>query len=172
MQAKPILTGELQLGQTLNHCVRDGKKSEFDLLLSMLSTDVCEQDQFAMDNDASHLISDDQDPTIALRDQFSVPEPQTLLADSVKDAQYSLSLGERALNEGLLASRLQHCLHQDALSFETGKVHGIDVDVFDSLSPTTARRFTQQSVKREQPSVNFDDLIAAQKSYQAELLSL
>lgn len=172
MQTTQILTGELQLGQTLNHCVRDGKKSEFDLLLSMLSTDVCDQDQFAINNDDSTSTTNPIDCEDALKLQFSVPNSQTLMADSVTEAQYSLSLSKTALNEGLVAARLHHCLHQDALSFNVGKHHGIEADVFESLSPATVQRFTQQKKVQHKATLDFDDLIAAQKSYQAQLMTV
>lgn len=165
MQSQRILVGELQLGQRLNQCVSEGKKGEFDLLLSMLSNDVCDQDQFSIGNEKQ----DEQ--SISLRESLQVPVPQTLQADNQQQGDYSLSLAKMALDEGLTAARLQHCLVPEALSFTIDKTHGIDSLVFESLSPTVAQRFTNVKQAPNNLTVNVDELIAAQQSYQAQLIT-
>ena len=166
MQTQRILVGELQLGQTLNHCIRDGSKSEFDLLLAMLSSDVCEQDQFSLEpNNTKTLL------TASLSEQFNVPTPQSLQSTSRLQEEYSLELGNLAKESGLTAARLQHCLRPDALHFKSETIHGLNSDVYDSLSPTIAKRFLNEPQSLNPLTVNVDDLIAAQKNYEAKLVS-
>jgi len=167
MQTQHILVSELQLGQTLNHCVRDGKKDEFDLLLAMLSEDVSQQDQFTMED------SEPQSSTEhSLKNHFKVASSQKMQASSLDEEVYSLELGQVAVKEGLIAARLQHCLRPDALHFQSNMRHGIDSDVFDNLSPTVAQRFTAQTNKEMKVEINMDDLILSQQQYQADLLSI
>lgn len=164
MQTSHILVGELQLGQTLNHCVRDGKKSEFDLLLAMLSDDVCQQDQFAIEN------TDTLTPLEhSLNEQFNVPKPQAMQATTLVEEVYSLKMGQVALDQGLIAARLQHCLCPEALHFQSDRRHGIASDVYDSLSPSAAQRFNAQKNNIVTPDFNMDELIFSQQHYQAEL---
>lgn len=165
MQTQSVLAGELQLGQTLNHCIRDGKKSEFDLLLAMLSNDVTEQDQFSL-----NPIEEVKLPAQSLREEFNVPIPQTLKASSSSENEYSLKLGKIANEEGLLTARFHHCLQPDALDFKTNMKHGIASELYNSLSPTVAKRFTKQVSEIRPEIIEIDKLIAAQKNYDANLI--
>jgi len=167
MQTQHILVGELQLGQTLNHCVRDGKKHEFDLLLAMLSADVSQQDQFALQQTQAPEPLEN-----SLHEQFNVENPQTLQATTVIEELYSLKLGQVALDEGLTAARLQHCLRPEALHFQSNIRHGIDSDVYENLSPTVAQRFVGQVNNEREIEINMEDLILSQQQYQAELLTV
>ena len=172
MQTQRILVGELQLGQTLNHCIRDGKKSEFDLLLAMLSTDVSDQDQFSLNTTQEEALFSQ-----SLNEKFDTPPAQTLQAETLLEDEYSLTLGKIANQESLLAARLQHCLRPDALHFQSHMQHGISDELFDSLSPTVAQRFIKSANEvnevNEIDSLNIemDKLILAQKNYEANLVA-
>ncbi|MGB1297016.1 MAG: VC2046/SO_2500 family protein [Psychrobium sp.] len=163
MQIGDLLIGELQLGQRLNECVQQGNKSEFALLLSMLSQDVRDQDQFALEQPTSdkHVIS--------LAEQFEIPTPQTLKTRAIDDRHYSIALAEVSREQGLIASRLQHCLKPDALSFDLDRVEGFADEIIDSLSPTVAARLEGKTISASKPKVDINKVIAAQQSYDAQL---
>jgi len=166
MQTQGILVGELQLGQTLNHCIRDGKKSEFDLLLSMLSNDVTDQDQFSINPLASETLT-----TQPLHEKFDIPTPQTLTADSPEQNEYSMTISQIAQQEGILAARLQHCLRPEALNFQPDITHGISNELYSSLSPAVVQRFTQKTRDVENLVIDMEQLISAQQNYDAELVT-
>jgi len=167
MQSQRILIGELQLGQTLNHCVRDGNKSEFDLLLAMLSTDVGEQDQFLIENTDDNLIDKS-----SLHEKFHLPPPQTLESQSASQDDYSLEFGKCVSSEGIVAARLQHCLRPDALHFKSKTHQGIAIDVYDNLSPSIAQRLTDNEHQLAPLTVTMDELIHSQKEYEAKLITV
>lgn len=167
MQTQRILIGELQLGQTLNHCVSDGNKSEFDLLLAMLSTDVGEQDQFLIENNDAIAETD----TLSLHEKFNIPPPQALQSESISQDEYSLEFGKCVSTEGIIAARLQHCLRPDALYFKPETRHGIPIDVYDNLSPSIAQRLTNDEHQLEALTVTIDELILSQQNYEAKLVA-
>jgi len=166
MQTQRILTGELQLGQTLNHCVHNGNKSEFDLLLAMLSTDVGEQDQFLIEN-----TDDSVGDVLSLHEKFNIQSPQSLKSKSIAEDEYSLEFGKYANAEGIIAARLQHCLRPDALHFEPDTRHGLSSDVYDNLSPSIAQRLTDSEHQLTPLTVTMDELILLQKDYEAKLIA-
>lgn len=163
MQAGNILVSELQLGQRLNQCVREGNKSEFDLLLSMLSTDVGDQDQFSTINTV------ESEQATSLRAQFDVPQAQLLSSRESSQQDYSISLADLAREEGLVAARFQHCLRPSVLHFDVDRIEGFADDVTDNISPTVEARLLGQDLTNNKPRINFDDVIAAQKDYDAQL---
>lgn len=163
MQTGNILVSELQLGQRLNRCVSEGNKSEFDLLLSMLSTDIRDQDQFSTINDPESA------EATSLRDEFNVPQAQQLISRESELQDYSISVAGLAREEGLVAARLQHCLRPEVLHFDVDRVEGFADDITDNLSPTVQARLSGNSLTKTTQSVNFDEVIAAQKDYEAQL---
>lgn len=163
MQIGDLLIGELQLGQRLNECVQQGNKSEFALLLSMLSQDVRDQDQFALEQAAN------EKSDITLAEQFEIPTPQTLKTRAMADQYYSIALADISREQGLTAGRLQHCLKPDALSFDLDRVEGFSDEIVDNLSPTVAARLEGRTISAPKPPVDINKAIAAQQSYEAQL---
>ncbi|MGB0833618.1 MAG: VC2046/SO_2500 family protein [Psychrobium sp.] len=163
MQIGDLLIGELQLGQRLNECVQQGNKSEFALLLSMLSQDVRDQDQFALEQTAC------EKNTNSLAEQFEMPTPQTLKTRAIADQHYSITLADISREQGLTAGRLQHCLKPDALSFDLDRIEGFSDEIVDNLSPTVAARLEGRTISAPKPQVDINKAIAAQQSYDAQL---
>ncbi len=163
MQTGNILVSELQLDQRLNRCVSKGNKSEFDLLLSMLSNDVRDQDQFSIINDP------ESEEAVSLRDKFGVPQPQPLISRESTQQDYSISLANLAREDGLVSARLQHCLRPEVMHFDVDRIEGFADDITDNLSPTVQARLSGKEFIHTNPSINFDDVIAAQKDYEAQL---
>lgn len=163
MQTGNILVSELQLGQRLNQCVSEGNKSEFDLLLSMLSTDIRDQDQFSTIN------APESEEAISLRDQFNVPQAQPLISRESALQDYSIYVADLAREEGVVAARLQHCLRPEVLHFDVDRIEGFADDITDNLSPTVHARLSGQAFTKTTSFVNFDEVIAAQKDYEAQL---
>lgn len=86
---------ELQLGQALNHCVENGQKAKFALLLSFLSPDVRDQPQFDFRPDSPAK------KEINWRRFFDLPQPQPLYANN-DDLSATISRWSERVHQGQL----------------------------------------------------------------------
>lgn len=116
--SQPLIE-EAQLGTTLNRNVHSNKRSEFSLLLAMLTDDVRAFSQFNLPTHktAEKTITDEQ-----LRRTFMLPEKTELAIKALDDidryAQSSLA------NQGLLTTlKLQDCLQAKPIGFRDDKAH-------------------------------------------------
>ena len=166
MQVEQILASELTLGQKLNNSVKLGNRANFDLLLSMLSPDVCEQSQFHLASQESQSVSDVQ----SLRQQFQLPRAQHLNAGSDDELQ-SLALAKVAQEQGMLSARLSHCINPEALSFSLDKRCGLDRQVFDNLDKHCVAKFNPNTAPELPKNIDIVDILARQQDYLAELVA-
>lgn len=84
-----ILINELQLGETLNECVHDKERSQFSLLLAMLTDDVQAHSQFYLPKEE---VTTPEVNEGTLRKLFKLPQTQDLSLDNVE----SISLYNQA----------------------------------------------------------------------------
>ncbi len=160
-----LLTSELQLGQQLNQSVAGDQRADFSLLLAMLSSDICDQSQFHINEPQK---SNTDSPETDLWKKFELPAAQKLVATS-DDGQYSLDVGKLASDQGIVAARLAHCLNPEPMCYQLDRKHNIDSIVFDNLDYVTAAKFTGQVTKIIPEKIDLDQLIANQQAYQAQL---
>ena len=126
-----FLVDELQLGQTLNQAISQGHRSEFSLLLAMLSPDVEDQPWVA---DQLVTASDPVD----WRRKFELPKARPLAADAASH-QRAVSVGGFVASGGLVAAPLLDCLPP----------------VGENISPLTQRKY---QLAREGEQVAHDPL--------------
>ena len=101
------LVDELQLGQTLNQAISQGRRSEFSLLLAMLSPDVEDQPWVA---DAPAI----EAATIDWRRRFELPKARPLAAEPSSHAR-ALRVSELVAGGSLLSAHLLDCLEPEPL---------------------------------------------------------
>jgi hypothetical protein len=77
-----ILINELQLGETLNTCIHQKERSQFSLLLAMLTDDVQAHSQFHLPKE--EVITPEVDEN-SLRKLFNLPKKQDLSLDNVEN---------------------------------------------------------------------------------------
>ena len=166
MQPVDLLVNELQLGQQLNQAVSRGERSDFGLLLAMLSADVRDQAQFHLETPKEEVLFEQA----ALRERFQLPKEQSLVADEAGEA-HSLALGQVAQEQGLAAARLEQALSPEPLTYELHRREGLAMEVYDNLEFQTAAKFTGRDKVPELDTVDFNALLKAQQSYNAQLVA-
>jgi hypothetical protein len=118
------LVDELQLGQTLNQAISQGRRSEFSLLLAMLSPDVEDQPWVADAIPADTT-------SIDWRRRFELPKVKPLEAH-VQSADRAMAMAAQLTQGGLAAVHLQECLEPEPLTL---KQFQFDSEVWNNLSP-------------------------------------
>lgn len=126
-----LLVDELQLGQSLNQALTDGRRSEFSLLLAMLSADVQDQPWIA-----------DKQPELSIdidwRARFGLPHARPLEAEA-PDLDRSACLNEMLTASGSIrAVHLQDCLLPEPLVRQQFEM---DPRVWDELPLLTREKY-------------------------------
>ncbi|MFM2482201.1 VC2046/SO_2500 family protein [Celerinatantimonas sp. YJH-8] len=105
-----VCCDELQLAQTLNHCVEKGQQAKFNLLLSLLSPDVCDQPQFDFRPESP------EKETVDWRHYFQLPKPQPLYSADPVLEQVQLQRWNTSVQHGYLRGvQLEQMLENVAL---------------------------------------------------------
>ncbi len=138
------LVDELQLGQTLNQALSQGPRSEFSLLLAMLSPDA----------EDHPLVADVQvaaaDP-VDWRRKFELPKARPLAADAASHDR-AVCVGEFVASGSLLTAHLLDCLEPEPLIRQQ---YELDPLVWENMSPLTQRKY---QLAREGEPVAHDPL--------------
>jgi len=147
MNSKQIEVGlvknEWQLGPQLNEAVANGSRHKFNLLLSLLSHDARDFSQFELPHTKEDALT-----RLALRDAFSLSEPQPLVNTGLslpQSEQISIALHQKDLTQ----VRLQTLLNNEAL-LSRQSVNDFDPDVVDNLSFLTQTRLKHPSADEAQ----------------------
>ena len=138
------LVDELQLGQTLNQAISQGRRSEFSLLLAMLSADVEEQPWVA---DAPPI----ETGAIDWRRRFELPKARPLAAEPTSHAR-AMRVSELVAGGSLLSAHLLDCLEPEPLVREQ---YELDPLVWENMAPLTQRKY---QLAREGESLSHDPL--------------
>lgn len=139
-----LLIDELQLGQSLNQAVHEGRRGDFALLLAMLSPDVEDQPWVA---DA--LPSATQ--TIDWRRRFELPRARPLQADAMS-AERAVAITATVQQGDLTTARLLDCLDPEPLLRQQ---YALDPLVWENMSPLIQQKY---QLAREGTSVAHDPL--------------
>lgn len=128
------LVDELQLGDTLNKAVHSGFKAQFNLLISMLSSDV--QDHAWVVDPATQ-----EKQTEDLRKKFELGNQVRFQSDDA-DLVRADELGEQFRAGGLSAVHLLECLNPEPLTLKHGE---IPQEILESLTPLQQEKHRYQN---------------------------
>lgn len=144
-----ILINELQLGEKLNECIHHKERSQFSLLLAMLTDDVQAHSQFYLPK--TDVTTPEVDEN-SLRKLFKLPQTQSLSLDSVEniDEYNQASLVE---NNSLTSISLLNALKPMPLAFRDD-IKFIPSDVLNNTSLYCQRRHEVESIT-ENTRLNF-----------------
>jgi len=122
--SKPLLH-ELQLGEQLNECVHQSRRSDFSLMLAMLCDDVREQSQFILPNTApidGTSTDKEQVTNQVLRRHFDLPEEAPLALKNIEQInQYNQ--GQLVADNDLASLHLINALTPNPIAFRDNNKH-------------------------------------------------
>ena len=136
-----ILVEEFQLGETLNQCVHSNRRSDFALLLSMLTDDVLAHSQFSLPKTEQQAkeYSDE-----SLRKQFELAEKAPLALKDLEDLG-EFDQAQLVAEQQLATLHLQNSLKPKALAFRDDVKH-INQDVMTNTSLYCQQKYQQKSL--------------------------
>lgn len=146
VNAEPLLH-ELQLGERLNQCVHESRRSDFALMLAMLCDDVREQSQFVLPKtapiDGTAL---DKAPVTnqVLRKYFELPEEAPLALKSVKQIN-AFNQGQLVTDNKLATLHLTNALSPKPLAFRNDNKH-VNHEVLSNTTLVCQKRHAQLQV--------------------------
>lgn len=150
-----FLVDELQLGQQLNEALHQENRSEFSLLLSMLSDDLLDHPNYA---DAQVHPPD----AINWRARMELPPPVRLDATNLEPEETefrSLLLQEG----GIHAVQLFNAIAPEAL---TWRQFMIPADVWDELTPLQQQKYkAENTIEHQQYPETPDDMMAVLEGF-------
>ena len=114
-----LLVEELQLGEQLNHCVQSDRRSDFSLMLSMLTDDVLAHSQFKLPHteQPTKLTTDE-----TLRKAFDLPKKPRLSLEGLEDID-EFSQAHLIELQQLSTLHLTQALSPKPLAFRDDKLH-------------------------------------------------
>ncbi len=124
-----LLVHELQLGEQLNECVHTKRRSDFSLMLAMLTDDVRAHSQFLV---PQAQIEDKQPTDSALRKHFSLPEPAALAIKNIDELE-QFNQAQLVHQQRIAELKLTDALAPKALAFRDDAKH-IPHDVLSNTS--------------------------------------
>ena len=136
-----VLVDELQLGNRLNESVASGDRADFQLLLSMLSADVCDAPQF------NRKLSQKEPEN--LRERFALGKEQRFYADK-QDFSKGIIQSQLLHDEGMGAVFLNDCLNRGSLCEYERK---LAPEVYADLSALERQKFIHLNDESE-PSLS------------------
>ncbi len=141
--AKPLLH-ELQLGEQLNECVHQSRRSDFALMLAMLCDDVREQSQFILPQteqiDGTET-NEEQATNQALRTYFDLPKEAPLALENIEQInQYNQ--GQLIVNNDLPSLHLTNAISPNPLAFRDDNRH-ISNNILSNTSLVCQEKYAQ-----------------------------
>jgi hypothetical protein len=159
--ARPVQAiNELQFGNNINRAVETGHRSDFALLLAMLSQDV-------RDTTPVTTIQEPDSSEAALRRQFSVPAARELRSNH-DSYNRSASIAEHFHKDGMAGVQLQAGLCPDALAYLPEKTHDLAEDVYRNLSLHEQRAMTKSTPALMPDNDLYNQLIVAHRASQMQ----
>ncbi len=137
-----LLVEELQLGEQLNHCVHSDRRSDFALMLSMLTDNVLAHSQFKLPETEHPKSITSED---LLRKEFELPDKQRLAMDTLEDIN-EFSQAHLIESQQLTALHLSQALMPKPLAFRDDKNH------INSTVLSNTRLYCQQEYQRKKQS--------------------
>ncbi|ATF09102.1 VC2046/SO_2500 family protein [Candidatus Enterovibrio altilux] len=130
---------DVQLSDHLNHAVTQGRRSDFVLLLTLLSANVTVT---TPTNPPYPKISTDSN----LRESLSLPAPERLSATEI-DYHLSVKQTNMFYHSGIISVRLNHCISPSALHFPVFETHNLDENVYHNLSEHQRSKIANENNK-------------------------
>jgi hypothetical protein len=159
--AKPLhAVSELQFGDRINRAVETGHRSDFGLLLAMLSNDV-------RDTTPVTPVPESDQSEALLRRQFSVPTARKLRSDQ-ESYPRAAAIAEHFHQDGLAGAQLQTGLCPDALAYLPEKTHDLTEEVFRNLSLHEQRMLAEESPKLMPDNDLYNQLVVARRGGQIQ----
>jgi hypothetical protein len=144
--SEPLLH-ELQLGEQLNECVHQSRRSDFSLMLAMLCDDVREQSQFILPNTAPIDGTSTEIKEVnnqVLRKHFELPAEAPLALQNIEQInQYNQ--GKIVADNDMASLHLMNALTPKPLAFRNDNKH-ISSDVLANTSLVCQEKYAQAPV--------------------------
>ncbi len=145
-----ILIHELQLGEKLNECIHNERRSDFSLMLAMLAEDVRAQSQFVVPKtEDEEVVHSNQ----KLRKQFMLANEQPLSLKHLDDIQ-DFNQATLVQSHGLTELRLKEALNPKTIAFRNDSKH-IPQDVLNNTSLYCQKQHQNKNEKMDQ-RLDFD----------------
>ncbi|MFD2179996.1 VC2046/SO_2500 family protein [Veronia pacifica] len=136
---KAALISDIQLGDKLNHAVSQGRRSDFALMLALLSGDSTETEPV-------EVVCTEEKTDDELRRLFQLSEPERLSADSL-DYERAEQQSHAFHYAGLTSAKLSGYVSPPALHFPAEGTHNLGEDVYHNLSGHQRRRLSGEKSK-------------------------
>jgi hypothetical protein len=123
--ASNTLLHELQLGEQLNECIHQSRRSDFSLMLAMLCDDVREQSQFILPKTAPIDGTSTDKPQVnndILRKHFELPEEAPLALKSIEQIN-QFNQGQLIADNDIVSLHLLNALSPKPLAFRDDNKH-------------------------------------------------
>jgi len=133
---------ELQLGDNICVAVKEGRRSDFSLLVALFSEDIRE-------TIAVEPIQTNKPDESDLRTEFHVPTNVTLRSDQ-DSYEKGAHIAKHFHEGGIQSARLQNGLNPDCLAYMTENTHNLGEEVYRNLSFHTKRTLSDTST----PTIN------------------
>lgn len=156
----PSAVNELQFGDRINRAVGTGHRSDFGLLLAMLSHDV-------RDTTPVTPVSEPDQSEALLRRQLSVPAARKLRSEQDSYTR-AASIAEHFHQAGLADAQLQSGLCPDALAYLPEKTHDLTEDVFRNLSLHEQRMLAEEQPQLMPDNDLYNQLVVARRGGQIQ----
>ena len=140
-----ILVEELQLGEKLNSCVQQSRRSDFALMLAMLADDVRAHSQFHLPKTTATNSVEDEN---LLRKRFDLPAAERLALNKLSEID-EYSQAALVETQQLTAIHLQQAMKPRPLAFRDDKNY-IPQNVLGNTSLYCQRQHRQEQVSGEQ----------------------
>lgn len=146
-----LLIDELQLGVQLNKSVHTRRRSDFGLMLSMLTDDVLAFSQFKLPETVQGKREENED---TLRNFFELPKkPLLALKNTEQISQYSQ--GEYFQKGEGTAFHLNEALSPKPLAFRDDKRH-IEANILSNTTLYCQQKYQKQHASNVQEKLNFN----------------
>ncbi len=123
---KTVLISELQFGSNLNHAMEAGRRADFALMMSLLSSDLRETAPVEEANEKK--LTED-----LLRQRLQLAEAQ-LLRSNEESYSRAASQAHQFHNGGIASAKLQHSLAPDAIAYMPQDTYNLPEDLYHNLS--------------------------------------
>ena len=133
-----LLIHELQLGEQLNACVHSKRRSDFSLLLAMLTDNVKEHSQFFVPETVKKIVSSTDE---SLRKEFKLPN-KVELGVKAGDSLAHFNQANLIKNNNLTDIHLLNALQPKPLAFRDDNSH-IEFDVLSNTSLYCQKKMQQ-----------------------------
>lgn len=120
IKADNALLHELQLGEKLNHCVVETRRSDFSLMLAMLAEDVREQSQFLVPQ--AQALQNTEHTDDSMRKAFNLPQKAPIALSSLDDIN-QFNQAQSIANNDLASIKLESAMQPKPLAFRDDKNH-------------------------------------------------